>query len=113
MMNAFQENRQWVAACWMCTVGVVAMVGALNAQTQAGLLKSEFIYEEEPFPSCHASTIVETTNGLMAAWFGGTAERDPDVGIWVSRFEDDQWTVPVEVANGVGFVEKQLQTWNP
>ena len=37
-----------------------------------------------PFPSCHASTIEETDNGLIAAWFGGTAEKDPDVGIWVS-----------------------------
>lgn len=113
MMNGLHENRQWGAVCWMCTVGVVAMVGALSASTQAGLLKSEFIYETAPFPSCHASTIVETKDGLVAAWFGGTSERHPDVGIWVSRFEDDRWTVPVEVANGVGFVEKQLPTWNP
>ena len=25
------------------------------------------------------------TDGLVAAWFGGTAEKNPDVGIWVSR----------------------------
>jgi predicted neuraminidase len=56
---------------------------------------------------------VETKNGLVAAWFGGTAERDPDVGIWVSRFEGGQWTVPVEVANGAGFKANRLPTWNP
>jgi predicted neuraminidase len=127
-MNAFHENRQWIVACWMCSVGMMAMVGVLNAQSpdsehgpdlainasmQAGLIKSEFIYQEAPFPSCHASTLVETTHGIVAAWFGGTAERDPDVGIWVSRFEDGLWTVPVEVANGVRLAASQLPTWNP
>ena len=51
------------------------------------LVSSEFIYETAPFPQCHASTIVETATGLVAAWFGGTAERNPDVGIWVARQE--------------------------
>ena len=48
---------------------------------QPGLLKSEFIFETAPFPSCHASTIVEAGGTLACAWFGGTAERNPDVGI--------------------------------
>lgn len=69
---------------------------------QTGLIKSAFIYEEAPFPSCPASILVETQNGIVAAWFGGTAERHPDVGIWVSRFEDGSWTEPVEVANCAG-----------
>ena len=45
------------------------------------VMRSEFIFERAPFPSSHASTIVETRDGLVAAWFGGTRERDPDVGI--------------------------------
>ena len=83
------------------------------AVNQPGLVKSEFIYETVPFPSCHASTIVETRSGLVAAWFGGTAERNPDVCIYVSRHENGIWTPPVEVANGVGFGEQRLPTWNP
>lgn len=90
----------------------VASGGAI-AGPQAGLLKSEFIYETAPFPSCHASTIAETKSGLVAAWFGGTAERNPDVCIYVSRNEHGHWTAPVEVANGVGFATNRLPTWNP
>ena len=37
----------------------------------------------------------------MAAWFGGADEKQPDVGIWVSRFVDGKWTQSVEVANGI------------
>jgi predicted neuraminidase len=80
---------------------------------QAGVIKSEFIYETAPIPSCHASTIVETKNGLVAAWFGGTGEGNPDVGIWVSRLENNHWTKPVEAATGCGFATNRWPTWNP
>jgi predicted neuraminidase len=81
------------------------------------LLKKEFLYESAPFPSCHASTIAETPTGLVAAWFGGTAEKDPDVAIWLSRLENGRWSTPVEVANGIqppGTPGKtRYPTWNP
>ena len=85
----------------------------VHGETQTALVKSEFIFETAPFPSCHASTITETKSGLVAAWFGGTAERNPDVCIYVSRQEQGAWTPPVEVANGVGFATNRLPTWNP
>jgi predicted neuraminidase len=79
------------------------------------IIKSEFIYkpEEVSFPSCHASTIAETDEGLVAAWFGGKHEKNPDVGIWISRFVNGKWTVPVEVANGVQHSKLRYPTWNP
>ncbi len=77
------------------------------------VLKSEFIYETAPFPSCHASTIVESKNGLVAAWFGGTDEGEKDVGIWVSRLKEGKWTPPVEVANGVQPDGERHPCWNP
>lgn len=84
-----------------------------HAADQPGFIKSEFIYETAPFPSCHASTLAETKSGLVAAWFGGTAERNPDVCIYVSRLEAGQWSAPTEAANGVGFATNRLPTWNP
>jgi len=76
-------------------------------------VQAEFIYDEAPFPSCHASTIAETPTGLVAAWFGGTAEKNPDVGIWVARRLGGRWTEPVEVANGVQHADKRYPCWNP
>jgi predicted neuraminidase len=77
------------------------------------IVKSEFIFTNAPFPSCHASTLAETKSGLVAAWFGGTAERNPDVCIYVSRQAAGVWTAPVAVADGVGFATNRLPTWNP
>ena len=79
----------------------------------ASVTTTEFIFEEAPFAECHASTIAETGSTLVAAWFGGTREKDPDVGIWLSRHEGGKWTKPVEVVNGVESPEKRYPCWNP
>jgi len=93
--------------------GVVCARAEAEDRAQAGLMKSEFIYETAPFPECHASTIAETKNGLVAAWFGGTGERHPDVGIWLSRQSGGRWSAPVEVANGVQSPTNRYACWNP
>lgn len=80
----------------------------------SAVVVSEFLNEGAPYPSCHASTLVELPSGqLVAAWFGGTAERNPDVGIWVARQENGLWLSASEVANGVQQVGPRLPTWNP
>jgi predicted neuraminidase len=86
---------------------------SVAATAQPGLLKSEFIFETAPFPSCHASTIEKTKDGLIAGWFGGTAEKNPDVGIWISRYDGGKWTAPLEVANGVQPDGTRHPSWNP
>ena len=78
-----------------------------------GIVKEEFLYETAPFPECHASTIAETPKGLVAAFFGGTKERNPDVEIWVTRKVDEQWTSPVSVANGILSDTLRKACWNP
>jgi predicted neuraminidase len=105
--------------CTMMRVTLLSILLAAVAVHQEGppaspaIVTSEFIYETAPFPSAHASTIVETQSGLLAAWFGGTREKDPDVGIWVSRHDGNKWSAPVEVANGVQPDGKRHPCWNP
>lgn len=90
-----------------------ALAGLATAAEPAAVRLREFIYEKAPFPSCHASTIVESGGGLVAAWFGGTDEGKNDVGIWSARREAAGWTAPVEVATGVQADGKRLPCWNP
>jgi predicted neuraminidase len=94
------------------TLALLAPAWAASSASDA-VLKSEFIYEMALTPACHASTIVETQTGLVAAWFGGSYEKHPDVGIWLSRFERGQWSQPREVANGVEPGGIRHPTWNP
>lgn len=78
-------------------------------------LSAKLIYSADnpPTPQCHASTIVETPSGLVAAWFAGTHEKNPDVGIRVARHNGRKWDPSVEVANGVVSADKRFPTWNP
>lgn len=99
--------------CLLSLEAVATVLSAAEISAQPGYVKAGFIYEDAPFPECHASTIEETPRGLVTAWFGGTREKDPDVGIWVARQVDGKWTAPVEVANGVESPEKRYPTWNP
>ena len=68
------------------------------------ILKDEFLYEHTYFPEAHASTIVELKNGdLVAGYFGGTHERNPDVCIWVNikKKGSNEWSKPILAADGV------------
>ena len=78
-----------------------------------GILADEFIFEQAPFPQCHASTIAETPDGLIAAWFGGTKEGDKDVCIWTSRQVNAKWTAPQQVADGVISDTTRYACYNP
>lgn len=78
-----------------------------------GFVEEEFIYNKAPFPQCHASTLVETPRGLVAAWFGGTKEKHPDVGIWSSYHDGGGWSGPKEWANGIQHDGHRYPTWNP
>lgn len=98
----------FVLLSWMLSLSCA------NEPQSTAVVTREFIYEAAPFPSCHASTIVEPTGGgLVAALFGGSHEKNPDVCIWVSRKEISGWTVPQEVANGVQADGTRHPTWNP
>lgn len=82
---------------------------------EGGYIHGELIYplDNRPTPQVHASTIVETPSGMVAAFFAGTREKHPDVGIRVSRLEGGTWTRPEEVANGVESDTLRYPCWNP
>jgi predicted neuraminidase len=87
---------------WGAALALAALEG-LNAQTM------EFVGDPLPTPSAHASTVVELKDGgIMAAWFGGTAEGRPDVAIWGARRTKDGWQKPVELVR-----EHEIATFNP
>lgn len=77
------------------------------------ILRSEFIYESAPFPSCHASTLIETPTGILASWFGGSYERHPDVSIYTALLQNGKWSTPELVADGVENKDFRNPTWNP
>jgi predicted neuraminidase len=86
-------------------LSATAVIGAQTVEP-----KKEFIYENAPFPSAHASTIVEVGKGeFLSAWFGGAKEGAPDVAIWMSRKSaNGTWSAPIEMAR-----EPNTPTWNP
>lgn len=96
------------------SITLFMLIQPVSAQSDnPAIVRSEWIYEQAPFPECHASTLAQTSQGLVAAWFGGTRERHPDVGIWMSSRTETQWTAPIEVATGVQPGGKRLPCWNP
>jgi predicted neuraminidase len=72
--------------------------------------KKEFVFgDDRPFAQCHASTLVRLNDGqFLIAWFGGTEEKNPDVGIWVSKGKPGNWSAPKEVAK-----IREDAHWNP
>jgi len=77
------------------------------------VVREEFICDPSPTPASHASTIIETEHGLVAAWFGGQKERAPDVGIWLSRHDGSRWSTPEQVATGRMPDGSPCPCWNP
>ena len=109
---------RWTSiVAWSVGMSLLQMHFAVGQDSP--VLLSEFIYETASYPSCHASTIEQAADRtLVAAWFGGTHEKNPDVGIWVSRKVDGRWSEGVEVVNGIQYTEVngnvvRYPTWNP
>ncbi|WP_439488492.1 sialidase family protein [Algoriphagus sp.] len=88
---------------------------ALAKPGEGALLKGELVYplDNRPTPEVHASTLIETPEGIVAAFFAGTHENNPDVGIRVTRLVEGKWTWPEEVANGIQNDTLRYPCWNP
>lgn len=103
MNHAPQPPLRFIFSLLACTPFLSA------AAQNPALLKSEFVFDRNPVPSCHATTLVETRkNTLVTAWFGGTAEGNRDVCIWLSRNSSGEWSAPCMVAQADPY-----PCWNP
>jgi len=78
-----------------------------------GLVSEGFVFSKAPHSECHASSLVETSRGMVAAWFGGTEEKHPDVGIWSSYHDGGGWSKPRQWADGVQHRGLRYPCWNP
>ncbi len=84
---------------------------AAFAQTQElKVVTDEFIFgRERPFAQCHASSIERLDNGeYMIVWFAGTEEKADDVGIWVSKGKEGDWSEPTLLVK-----VRDEAHWNP
>jgi predicted neuraminidase len=85
-----------------------------QAADPPGIVESGFVYgDDPPTRSCHASTIVEARRGILAAWFGGTDEGEPDVAIYLARLDGGKWSKPSKVFDGVQDDGRCFPCWNP
>jgi predicted neuraminidase len=81
----------------------------LMEAVQPAVIKEEFVFNQPPFVSCHASTLTATASGrLLCAWFAGTEEGADDVAIWLSSLEKKGWSFPHIVAK-----VEHVACWNP
>ena len=79
-------------------------VPAIAQTNEPPLFTSEFLPSTNT-NFVHAATLAELPNhDLLAAWYGGTDEIDPDVNIFVSRQDhaSGRWSPPRAIENGRG-----------
>jgi len=90
-------------------MGIVSTVGSAQDNTQA-LVSRDFIFgDDRPFKECHASTLIRLDDGsFLVAWFGGTKEKNPDVGIWLSKGTPGNWSAPLQAVK-----IRNDAHWNP
>ena len=89
------------------------MSGGPEPNRHPAIIADNFIFSSTPHAMSHASTIATSNGRLVAAWFGGSLESRPDVGIMVSLNEGNGWSTPTEVANGTQHNGTRYACWNP
>jgi predicted neuraminidase len=116
---SYDESIMFRSAFLLNTLLPVVAALSTIADDFPGLVSTEFLAEKFPFRECHASTLVETPDGLVCAMFGGSSEGNDDVGIWVALHREGRWSTAEEVANGIQYLApdgkpgSRHPCWNP
>lgn len=72
-------------------------------------VKEEIFGDDREFDSPHSPTVLELNDGcVLAAWFGGRFEKDPDTAVWIARRADGVWQKPQKLIDVVN-----IAAWNP
>ena len=90
---------------------LVPVISVTSCSRHEVVVSQESVFEKADFPECHAATIVEYPKGqLTTCFFGGTAESENDVCIYLcrKRIGDSSWSAPVKVAE-----DSLYACWNP
>lgn len=86
----------------------------MGAGDWPGVVRRGFVFDDAPFASCHAATLVEADDGgIVASFFAGSREGAPDVAVWSARYVDGRWEDLVRVADGIQADGTPLPCWNP
>mgnify|MGYP001557786595 CR=1 FL=1 len=113
VIPTFMNSRSlalWLGLC----VAPSALAGPPDSgRPPTAVVAAEYVFARAPFAQSHASTLAAIDDGLVAAWFGGTRENNPDVGIWLAHRTSTGWSAPREVANGVQEDGNRYPCWNP
>lgn len=99
----------------LCMIAVMSAfsIQAKEYDWKKGIVTDEFVYTKAPFAECHSVSLAETSEGIIVTFFGGSKERHPDVCIWVCRLENETWTAPQKVADGIVNDSLRYPCWNP
>ena len=109
-MRITESKRYFLTGVLLVLCFIAAPIDLFSQNADRIVLQRAFIFENAPFQSAHASTIVETPDRtLLAAWFGGTSEGHNDVEIWLSRKPVGRnWSPPVPLTD-----TPEMPVWNP
>lgn len=115
-MKTGMPSLRWMLSLALMLAGSAATAKSLSLRAPPTEIISnhlDFIFPPALFPASHTSTLVETSNGLLAAWISGPAARHSEAAIYTARFDGMRWSTPVKSLSGEVHGTHQFQTWNP
>ncbi|MFR8404986.1 MAG: exo-alpha-sialidase, partial [Monoglobus pectinilyticus] len=72
-------------------------------------VREEIFGDDREFDSPHAPTVLPLkNNNVLAAWFGGRFEKDPDTAIWTAKRLNGVWQKPKKTVDVMN-----IAAWNP